>query len=102
MDSRITDYPALADFFAPRLELGLHQSDQLRTRIGEIDGTVEHLRKRDEAGVADNDVDRIGNNAGSQVARIGLFVDDDSRIAAQLPGELVGADIDGVDFRGAA
>ena len=36
-----------------------------------------------------------------QVAGVGLFVDHDARVGAELPGELAVADIDGMDVGGA-
>src|SRR5690606_22992498 len=61
-----------------------------------------HLRKRDEACVANNEVDGLGNMVGSQNTRTRLFMNDDALVLAQLPRQLIGARIDRIDPHRAA
>ena len=44
---------------------------------------VEDLGQRYEAGIANDDVDRLGYDFGGQFAGVGLLVDDNPRVAAQ-------------------
>ena len=99
VNGRIADDAALPHFLAPRLELRLDQRDQLRARLRQLERRFEHLGEADEARVADDDVDRLGDDAGVESAGIGLLVDDDARVLPQLPRQLVGADVDRIDLR---
>ena len=73
------------------------------------DGTVlrvEHRHDRrdyegeaDEGDIEDREVDHFGHVIGAEVADIELLPADDAGIAAQLPDELIGADVEGVNFR---
>ena len=94
--------PALADLAPLRLELRLDQSDQPPAGPCEIQRAIEHLGERDEARVADDEVDRLGDDFVGQIAGVGLLMDDDPGILAKLPGKLVGADVDRINFRRAA
>src|SRR5688572_18909659 len=94
VDGRVADHSAFADLVAIRLELRLDQRNQPASRPGKCERRVEHLGERNEAGVADDQVDRLADDVGGQVAGVGLLVDDDAQVLAQLPGELVGADVD--------
>ena len=59
---RVAHHPALADLAAPGLELRLDQGDQPAAGPGEVERLVEHLGERDEARVADDEVDRLGDD----------------------------------------
>ena len=62
----VADDPALPDFLAPGLELRLDQRDQLRAGLGELERRFEHLGEADEARIADDDVDRLGDDLASR------------------------------------
>ena len=97
MHRRIAHHPALADVRAPGLELRLDQRHQPGPLLGQPQRRLQHLGQADEAGVASDDVDLFGDQAVVERAGVGLFEDDDARVLAQLPGELVGADVDRID-----
>ena len=67
VDRGIADDAALADFLAPGLELRLDQRDQLRAGFRQLQRRFEHLGEADEARVAHDDVDRLGDDAASRV-----------------------------------
>ena len=102
VDGGIAHHPALADLAPPGLELRLDQRDQHRARSSQVERRIEHLGEADEAGVADDQVDRLGDMGFGQDARAGLFVDDDTGVLTELPCELVGAAVDRIDARRAA
>ena len=66
MHCGIADDPALPDFLAPGLELRLDQRDQLRAGLGQLERRFEHLGEADEARVANDDVDRLGDDRASR------------------------------------
>ncbi len=98
MDFRVTNYTTFSNIFATCFELGFHQSDQLGTRPDKLERRFEDLRQRNEASVANDDVDRLRNLVGGQEARIGLLVDDNPRVLPKLPRQLISADVDRVDL----
>ena len=59
----------------------------------------QHGGQADEAGVADQGLDRIGDHRGGQITGVGLLMHHHARIGAQLPGELAVADIHRVHLR---
>ena len=99
MDGRIADDTAFPDLLPPRLELRLDQRDELRAGLRQLQRRFEHLRERDEARVADDDVDRLRHLLGCEIAGVGLLQHDHARVLPQLPRELVGADIHRIDLR---
>src|SRR5262249_55062396 len=62
----------------------------------------QYRREANEARVASDDVDRLGDIGAGQVARVAPFKDYNPGILAQLPGELAMTDIDGVRLPDAA
>ena len=100
MNGRIADDALLADFAALGLELRFDQRDQTRAGAGKGERDGEDLRQRDEAGVADDPVDRFGDVFGGEQAGRELFENDDALVLAELPGKLVGAAVDGIDASG--
>ena len=62
----------------------------------------QHQPQRDEARIADDEIDRLGNLGRRQVPRIGPLEHDDPRVGAQPRVELPVADVDGMHPRGAA
>jgi hypothetical protein len=64
VDGRVADHAALADLGTLRLELRLDQRDQAGARLGETERRIENLGQSDEAGVADDQVDRLGDDFG--------------------------------------
>ena len=80
-------------------ELRLDQSDEARARFGKGHRHRQHLRQRDEAGIADDQIDGLGNMVGGQDARARLFEDDHALVLPQFPRQLVGARIHRIDAR---
>ena len=95
----IADDAALADFVAADLELRLDQRHQRAARLGEDQRHLEHFGEADERGVAHHPVARPVDLLRGQRAGVGLLEHGHARVLAQLPGELVGADIDREDVR---
>ncbi len=81
----------------PHLELGLDQRDEPRLGPRQGEGSGQDEGERDEARIADDEIDGLGDLLGRQVAGIGALEHDDPRIVAQRPGQLAVADIHGVD-----
>ena len=63
----------------PASNCGLISATSRAAGLGEAERDVEHLGETDEAGVADDEVDRLGDVRGGEDARVGLLVDDDAR-----------------------
>ena len=59
----------------------------------------ENQRGRNEADIADRQIDWLAEIGQFEISGVEAFVHDDARIAAQLPVELAGADVDGMDAR---
>ena len=70
---------------APGLELRLDERDEFGALGGEGKRRRQHGREANEARIASDQVDRLGNVLAGQVARIQPFVDNDARILAELP-----------------
>ncbi len=102
MNLRVSNNAAFADFAALRLELRLDQRDQMAAGARQVERGFEYLGEADEAGIAGDDIDRLGHDCGAEAAGVGLLVDDDAVVAAQFPGQLVGADVDRIDAGRAA
>ena len=102
MNGNVAHDAFLADLMAFGLELRLDQRDETRSGPGERHRHRQHLRQRDEAGVADDKADGFRNMLRGQDARARLFVDDDAIVLPQFPRELVGARIDRINARRAA
>ena len=94
---RLAHHAALADPALADLELGLDQRDQAGAGPGQRQGRRQHHLEADETGIADHEIDRIGDQPGVQAAGIGLFHHRDPGIGAQFPGQLAMADIDRID-----
>src|SRR3546814_17416919 len=102
MDRRVAHDALLADLVPRGLELRLDERDQPRAGPGEGERHRQHFRQRDKAGIADDQVDGFGNMLRGQDTRARLFMDDDAVVLPQLPRELVGPRIDGMDAAHAA
>ena len=98
----VGDDAAFSDVLAAHFELRLEQDDRLGAGLRQGEGRIDDLEDRHKAHVGDDQVDRIRDQRGGQVAAVDAFQRDDARIVAQPLGQLVMADIDGIDFCGAA
>src|SRR3546814_10916754 len=61
MNRGVANNPALADFSASCFELRLDERNQACGRSREAEGPLQHLRKRDEAGITDNKINGLRN-----------------------------------------
>ena len=95
----VADDAAFADFLAPDLELRFDERDQRASGRGETQRDFEHFGEADERGVAHDPVARAVDQLGRERAGVDLFEHGHARIPPELPGELVGADIDREDVR---
>ena len=95
----VANDPALADIRPSCFELWLDKGDKPSIVGGESQRPFEDLGKAYEAGIANNYADGLGNVGGSEYAGTRALMHDHPIILAQLPGELVGAAVDGVDPR---
>ena len=102
MDRLIAHHTLLADLVTFGFKLWLDQRHKQPVGPDEVERHVEHLGERDEAGIADDDIDGVGDVHLGEDARTGLFVDDDAIILSELPGELIGTRIDRVNAGGTA
>src|SRR3546814_5556526 len=59
MNRGVANNPALADFSASRFELRLDERNQACGRRRKAEGPLQHLRKRDEAGITDNKINGL-------------------------------------------
>src|SRR3546814_19768791 len=71
MNRGVANNPALADFSASRFELRLDERNQACGRRRKAEGPLQHLRKRDEAGITTNkrSEERRGGNEGVSTGR---------------------------------
>jgi hypothetical protein len=102
MEVGIADHAALADLALADFELRLDQGDEMGARRGEGEGRGQQGLEPDEAGVAGDQLDRLGQLRAGQTARVSPFQHHHARILAQLPGQLAAADVDGIDAGRAA
>src|SRR5207244_13261675 len=101
LDGGVAHHPAFADTLATGLELRLDERDEFGALSSECERRRQHRCEADEARIASDDIDVLGNVLAGQVARLQPFVDNDARVLAELPRELAVPDIDGVDALGA-
>src|SRR3546814_13964874 len=59
MNRGVANNPALADFSASRFELRLDERTQACGRRRKAEGPLQHLRKRDEAGITANKINGL-------------------------------------------
>src|ERR1035441_9557916 len=96
----ITDDPALANAFAPHLELRLHQHHQLESATRTFHHRWQNERRRNERHVHRDHADRTASFSlgpyllRREIPRIGLLQQPDPWIAAQLHVDLAVAGID--------
>src|SRR5437867_3997083 len=102
VEFRVADNASGADFAAAKLELGLDEHQQIRAGGQEQRKRGKNQRRGDEGHIHRREVRALRDPLGLQVARIRLFKHGDARVAAQLPVELVRADVHCEDARGAA
>ncbi len=91
---------AFADVSAFQFELRLNEDDKVSTGFAACNGARKNLGHGDEGNVGDDEGDRLGKIAGRKIA--GIFLDEENtRIFAQFPSNLIRIDVHGVDTRGA-
>ena len=94
MFGRVSDDAALAHFAAAHFELRLDERDGGRA-LGEAGGERrEDLRQRDERHVHGRQVEEGGELFGGKLAGVLPFDDDDARVLAQFPRQLIVTDVD--------
>src|SRR3546814_11393372 len=76
MNRGVANNPALADFSASRFELRLDERNQACGRRRKAEGPLQHLRKRDEAGITDNKINGLRDMLPRQNPGAGLLMDD--------------------------
>ena len=96
MDRRVTYDTAFANALRTGLELRFDQRHQLRLCRGKRERCRQYRREADEARIAGDDVDRLGDVRAGQETCVQPLMHDDARVLAKLPGELAMTDIDGV------
>src|SRR3546814_19297324 len=89
MNRGVANNPALADFSASRFELRLDERNQACGRRRKAEGPLQHLRKRDEAGITDNKINGLRDMLPRQNPGAGLLMDD--RSDARRVGERGGS-----------
>lgn len=99
---RIPDDAALADLAAFEFELGFDEADEVTAGCQDGKGAGQDEVEGDEGDIDNDDGGGFSGVGKGEVAAIEFFPGDDAGILAQFPGELVRADIEGVDAEGAA
>src|SRR3546814_11464549 len=79
MHGRVAHHALLADLVPLGLELRFDQGDEAGAGLRKGQRYRQQLGKRDEARVADAQVDRFGDVISGEDARASLFVNDDAR-----------------------
>ncbi len=98
MDGLVAHDAAFADILAPRLELGFDQRDDLAARRQKRRYHRQNVLQRNERHVDRHQSERPGLDwqvLRSEPPRVGAFDDDDPWVGANLPVELVVADVEG-------
>ncbi len=98
MQFRFTDHALFPDAFLADFKLRLDQCNQPTARFDQIEACGQHGAKADKAGVADDDINGVGNLFGRDVTRIGLFHHDNPVVIAQFPVKLPLPDINRKDL----
>ena len=97
----IPDNATFADVLTIKLKLGFDQTDDLAIGFQTREHWWEDFSKGDEGYIGNGEVNGVTDISWGHVARIEFFFDDNTRVIAQLPDELIGANIDGVNLSGA-
>ena len=97
MDIGVADDALLADLVASRFELGLDEGYRMAARLHQCQGSGQQGAEADKTGVTDQHAYRVRHLFSRQMAGIGAFEDGDTRVIAQLLGQLPVTDIDGID-----
>lgn len=97
---RVANDSAFADGVASSFELGFDEDYHFAVRFEEREQGWEDQGDGDKAHVADDEVEGLGDAGGGEVAGVGVFEEDDAEVGAELPIDLAGAGVDGVDAGG--
>jgi hypothetical protein len=89
-----------ADILAAELELGFDENKKIRAWLGACRGGAKYFANGDERNVGDGEICLLRDILGRQFAGV-AFDGDDARILLELPCELGGVYIDGIDARSA-
>ena len=100
MERGIADDAAAADGGAFEFELRFDEEEKFRAGSGQRDERANDFPQADEREIGGDELGGFGQIGGNEIARV-FFDGDDARVLAELPGELAGGDIDGIDARGA-
>src|SRR2546427_3884372 len=93
VDRRVSN-DTLAHLGAAGFELGLDERNHVAAWPQDRRHHGQDLAERDERDVDDDEVDRAGQVAGREVARIEALDDDHARIVSKRPVELAVADVE--------
>ena len=98
MQGGVADNSTGADIFAAQLKLGFDETEEL-TAVRMQDGHDgwQDEGEGDEGEIEDGKVNNFRHVCGCQVAQIELLAGGDAWVIADLPDELIGADIEGID-----
>jgi hypothetical protein len=88
-----------ADIFAAEFELGFDEADELAVvRMQHGHHGWEDQGQRDEGKIKHRQINRFRNIVRQEMPEIELLAGDDPGVAADLPDQLVGAHIEGIDL----
>src|SRR3954463_8892447 len=93
VDGRVADDPALAHLSPAGFKLRLDQYNHLPVRPEQRDRGGQDQGHRNEAHVADDEVDRLADGVEGQLARVDVLVEDDARVGPDRPGQLPRPDV---------
>ncbi len=97
MHGRITNNAPLTDAFSTGLELGLNQRHKPSARRGKRQGRRQHRSQADEACIAHDEIDGLGDFIVRQMPGVDALEHDDTRIIAETPIELAATNVDRVN-----
>src|SRR5579883_1046286 len=101
VEGRIADNSALSDLSFPDFELRLDQYNRLPAGPEQRNRGRQDQRDGDKADIAADEVDLLADVFEFQLAGVDAFVENDAGVGAERPHQLAGADVDGVNARGA-
>jgi hypothetical protein len=100
VEVRVSDDAAGGNVWAGKFELRLDEDKEIGVGRGAGDGSGKDFADGDEGNVRGDERSGLGDLRGREVAGVVLDLDD-AGILLELPGELMGGDVDGEDFGGA-
>jgi hypothetical protein len=98
----VSNDAATGDVFPAELELRLDEADDRAAVFEHGEDGGQDFGEGNEGEVGDGESAFLADVGGDHVAGVELFFDDDARVIAKFPNELVRSHVDGVDADGSS